>query len=450
MAANLIDLAKNILSSEITHRISSELGENPEHVEKAIGAGIPAILAGLLKMLSTSGANRLSDMLKHDPSELSSMGGLDGVLGNLGRAFGGGSVNSLIAYGQTLLRSLFGGQLSSIVDVITKSSGIKESSAGSLLGMLAPLLMGLLRKETAAKGFSAASLTDLLMGQKDAIAKLAPAGLTSALGLKSLNELGSAVDSIKLAGAGAARDAGRAMAGAARQGNEWLRWAAPLALLAAVALGLYFWYGGQGAPQNPEQPANLAQANRAVADTARTAANRVAQGLSDAGKAVTTEGKALIETAGRMIPLSLPGNITLDVPENSYLRAMVKFFTDGAGAGAREAKTFVADNFNFEGATASLSPDSSTAASSLATIMKAFSTATLKIEGHTDNVGDLAQNKKISLERATAVKDALVKAGVPADRITVEGVGPDRPVASNDTEQGRAKNRRIELAVVSR
>ena len=54
------------------------------------------------------------------------------------------------------------------------------------------------------------------------------------------------------------------------------------------------------------------------------------------------------------------------------------------------------------------------------------------------------------LDRANAVKDALVKAGVPADRVITEGAGPDRPIASNDTEGGRAKNRRIELAIVSR
>jgi outer membrane protein OmpA-like peptidoglycan-associated protein len=433
------------------HRISSELGENPDHVEKAIGAGIPSILAGLMKMLSSSGASRLSEILKQQPTELSNVGGLDGVLGNLGSLFGGGSLDGLMKYGQTLLNSLFGGQLSSIVDVITKSSGIKANSAGSLLSMLAPLLMGLLRKETAARGSSLASLTDLLMGQKDAIAKAAPAGLASALGLKNLDDLGSTVDSIKLAGAGVAREAGRTAAGAARTGSEWLRWAAPLALLAAVALGLYFLYGGQGMPQpNQAQPSDLAQANRAVTDSARSASNRATQGLSDAGKALTTDGKALVETASRMVPLSLPGNIKLDVPENSYLQAMVKFCTDGASGAARDAKNFVADNLNFEGSTASLSPDSSTAITSLATIIKAFNSAMLKIEGHTDNVGDPGQNKKTSLERATAVKDALVKAGAPADRITVEGVGSERPIASNDTEQGRAKNRRIELAVVAK
>jgi outer membrane protein OmpA-like peptidoglycan-associated protein len=388
-------------------------------------------------------------MLKHEPTELAHLGGLDGVLGNVGSLLSGGSMEALIKHGQAVLSSLFGGKLNAVVDLITRSSGIKSSSAASLLGMLAPLLMGVLRKETVSQGLSPASLTDLLTGQKDAIARLAPAGLSHALGLKSLTDLVSAADSIKMAGAGAAREVGRTAAAAASEGSAWLRWAAPLALLAAVLLGLYYWSGGQGEPvRNPAGPPEIAQATRVGVDAARKATERATQGVQDAGQLLTQDGKALIETASHRVSLSLPGNIKLDVPENSYLQAMVRYFNDGAGT--REPKSLVADNLNFEGNTTKLSVDSSTAITSLATIMRAFNTAKLKIEGHTDNVGDPAQNRKVALERATAVKDALVKAGAPADRITVEGVGPDRPIASNDTEEGRAKNRRVELAVASR
>ena len=122
-------------------------------MEKAIGAGIPSILAGLLNMASSSGANRLLDMLKQEPTELSHLGGLDGVFGNLGSMLsGGGSADGLMKYGQILLSAIFGGKISSILDLITRSAGIKSSSATSLLGMLAPLLMGVVRKELATRG----------------------------------------------------------------------------------------------------------------------------------------------------------------------------------------------------------------------------------------------------------------------------------------------------------
>jgi outer membrane protein OmpA-like peptidoglycan-associated protein len=446
MAENLIDLAKRYMSSEIVHTISRELGESPDHVEKAIDTGIPSILAGLLNTVSSSGANRLFDMLKQEPSELSHIGGLDGVAGKLGSLLSGGSLDALLKFGQSVLNALFGGKLNSVVDLISKTSGIKTSSASSLLSMLAPLLMGMVRKETASRGLSLGSLTNLLMGQKDSIAKLAPAGLANVLGLKSLTDLGSVADSIKLAGAGAAREVGRTAADAVGQSTAWLRWAAPLALLAAVAFGMYYWYNGQAVAPNPAQPPNLADAAAPAVDAVRNATERAAGGIKDAGKRLAADGRALVETASQQVSLSLPGDIKLNVPENSYLQALVKFLTDGTGA----AKSFVADNLRFEGATAKLTPDSSTAAASLATIMKAFSTLKLKIEGHTDNTGDPANNKELGLERATAVKDALVKAGAPADRIIAEGVGSERPIASNDTEEGRAKNSRIEVSIVSR
>jgi outer membrane protein OmpA-like peptidoglycan-associated protein len=458
VAANLIELAKGYLTSEVVRRIGDALGESPDRVEKAIEGGIPSILAGFLNLASSSGAPRLLEMLRQEPSELAQHGGLDGVFGNLGSLLSGGSIDGLIKFGQTVLSSLFGGKLNSIVDLIARSSGIKAGSATSLLGMLAPLLMGLLRKETASRGASVASLTDLLMSQKDAIAKLAPAGLSSALGLQSLSDLGSVADSIKTAGAGAAREVKRTAAAAADEGTAWLRWAAPLALLAVALLGLWYWSNRPGEPvPNPapevarETPAparEVARATPPASDAVRNATERATKEISDAGRKLTADGKALIETASRKVTLSLPGNIKLDVPENSYLQILVQSFTDGAAV--REPKSLVADNLGFEGTTAKLSSDSSTAIASLATILKAFSTAGLKIEVHTDNVGDPAQNKKFALDRANAIKDALVKAGAPADRIIVEGVGPDRPIAANDTEEGRAKNRRVEVSVASR
>ncbi len=68
------------------------------------------------------------------------------------------------------------------------------------------------------------------------------------------------------------------------------------------------------------------------------------------------------------------------------------------------------------------------------------------IVGHTDNKGKLDYNQGLSSRRAKAVVDALAKSyGVPAGQMTAVGVGPAAPVASNDSEDGQAKNRRVEL-----
>ncbi len=72
----------------------------------------------------------------------------------------------------------------------------------------------------------------------------------------------------------------------------------------------------------------------------------------------------------------------------------------------------------------------------------------LRIEGHTDNEGRDGVNTTLSLRRAEAVRTALIRRGVEADRLVAEGFGASQPVATNETEAGRARNRRIEIRAV--
>lgn len=69
----------------------------------------------------------------------------------------------------------------------------------------------------------------------------------------------------------------------------------------------------------------------------------------------------------------------------------------------------------------------------------------LNVEGHTDNVGNPASNQTLSEARAKSVVSAIVAQGISADRLSHVGFGQDKPVADNNTEEGRAKNRRVEL-----
>jgi len=73
--------------------------------------------------------------------------------------------------------------------------------------------------------------------------------------------------------------------------------------------------------------------------------------------------------------------------------------------------------------------------------------ALIEISGHTDSVGSDDTNLQLSRRRAEAVSDYLKRAGVGAERMTAVGYGKTRPIASNDSEEGRARNRRIEFDV---
>jgi outer membrane protein OmpA-like peptidoglycan-associated protein len=74
----------------------------------------------------------------------------------------------------------------------------------------------------------------------------------------------------------------------------------------------------------------------------------------------------------------------------------------------------------------------------------------VQLEGHTDNQGSLAHNKMLSTNRAKAVKDRLIKLGIAAERLSSNGYGATKPIASNEDEKGRATNRRTEMLIVSK
>jgi len=106
---------------------------------------------------------------------------------------------------------------------------------------------------------------------------------------------------------------------------------------------------------------------------------------------------------------------------------------------------FVALYINFDTGKAELKQDGVAAVKEIATLMKSNPTLKLSVEGHTDNVGDAASNRKLSEARAKSVTTAIVASGVEAARLSAAGFGQDKPVADNRTEEGRAKNRRVEL-----
>jgi OOP family OmpA-OmpF porin len=106
---------------------------------------------------------------------------------------------------------------------------------------------------------------------------------------------------------------------------------------------------------------------------------------------------------------------------------------------------FVAVQINFDTGKATIKPDSQPLIDQIAAMLKSAPDLKLEIGGHTDNVGGAAANQKLSEDRAKAVMAALVKQGVGAGRLTAKGYGQTAPVADNRSEDGRAKNRRVEL-----
>ena len=105
---------------------------------------------------------------------------------------------------------------------------------------------------------------------------------------------------------------------------------------------------------------------------------------------------------------------------------------------------FVLDGVNFDSAKAAIRPESLVRLDSVVEYMAHKKSARIEISGHTDNVGNAKTNKALSEKRAQACRDYLISKGIDGSRVTAIGYGDERPMAPNDSEDGRQKNRRIE------
>ncbi len=104
---------------------------------------------------------------------------------------------------------------------------------------------------------------------------------------------------------------------------------------------------------------------------------------------------------------------------------------------------------HFDTGSATISADSFDVLTAAANALKAAPAGSkVEIGGYTDNSGDAAANLKLSDDRANAVRSKLIELGVSAEMLTARGYGDANPVADNATEEGRAKNRRMEFTVM--
>jgi OmpA-OmpF porin, OOP family len=163
---------------------------------------------------------------------------------------------------------------------------------------------------------------------------------------------------------------------------------------------------------------------------------------------VKLSGDALYDTAAAQIRAGLGK----DFPQGFQYKADISVKpaaapVDGTVCQQLFSELLSKGSIRFEPARATIDPDSTGLLDRLIETALRCPATTVEIAGHTDADGDDASNQALSEKRAQAVADYLVKAGLPADRFTAVGYGSTQPVASNDTDEGKAQNRRIEFVV---
>ena len=193
-----------------------------------------------------------------------------------------------------------------------------------------------------------------------------------------------------------------------------------------------------------------------VVDATGNAVDAAGNAVNAAGNAITSVAGGIKDASGNMVnafgdiigkffSADLPNGTKLNIPEGGFEDNLLNFMKDGK---MEAGKYYAFDRLYFNTGSSSLSDDSINQIENVAAIMKAYPNVKFLFRGHTDNTGSVEGNNKLSASRALSVKNKLVEKGIDVSRVATKGMGSIAPIAENETPEGRAKNRRIDVSIV--
>ncbi len=481
---NLLDMVKDQVSGSLISNASKFLGESESGVGKALDGIFPALMGKMIdKTDDGGGLDKLFDMAK---------GSDDSILDDIGGLFGGGAGNvaKLMNGGSGVLNLLLGNNTGGLIDKVAGFSGLKGSATSSLIKMAAPFLMSMVGRHIKNKALDAVGLGKWLGGQRGSVKSAMPGGLLSSLGAgflgKGFDAITGLADNVGDAGkkvvggaadvvtgaAGAVGDAGKKVVGGAadavgavgdagkkvvggaadlagdvadvgkKAGGGLLKWLLPLVLILG---GLGWWMSRGGSGTGIDVIDKAAEKTAEMAGDAAGAVGDAAGAVGDvAGDAVDAAAGALgsvFSTIDEAAKKTLDGITFAAGSAGSQMMDFIKGGFKGDG-------NFRFNNLTFDTGSAAISGETGAEVDNLAAILAAYPNVKVHVTGHTDNTGDAAKNMTLSQARANAVKGRLMGKGIAGTRITTKGMGDSDPAASNDTEEGRKQNRRIEVSIV--
>jgi outer membrane protein OmpA-like peptidoglycan-associated protein len=363
------------LSGNFGSLASQFLGESSSATQKGLDAILPAIIGGLAQKGSTSdGAAGLLSLLNGPSVNSDLLGNVAGLFSN-----GGSQASGLLSTGASLLGGLFGDKAGGLASAVSSIAGLKSSSAINLLGIVAPLVFGMLRKHSADNSLNAGGLMDLLKGQAVHLKGATNPSIATALGWPSL-----AADTSSTASTAASSTA--AVSAAAATGSSSLLKILPWVLAAAAALWFATGMNGCGV-------------------------DKVATPTPPVAKPVTVPAPAVVAP----VPALAPAVATAVKPE------AVKFYFDSAKFDPPADAAKMVDK--------------------LVDYSRTSANTKIGISGFHDKQGDPAKNIELAKQRAMAIKNVMISAGVPEDRIIM-----NKPTELTDTKDDK-EARRVDVFV---
>jgi len=186
------------------------------------------------------------------------------------------------------------------------------------------------------------------------------------------------------------------------------------------------------AQQQAAEQAKAAEAQAKAAEEAKTAAQQATAAAQAAQAELAKTRQELAERDAEARRLRMQNELARIAATRREERGLIVTLSSGVF---------------FDSGKSALKKGAKTTLTRIADQLKGDDTIKVTVEGHTDNTGGAAKNQTLSEKRAEAVRDFLVSAGVPSDRITAVGKGDTQPVATNKTAAGRQQNRRVELVI---
>jgi outer membrane protein OmpA-like peptidoglycan-associated protein len=396
MADSLLTRLTSIVKPSTLAEIATQMGVSDQTVSRGLALSSATVLGAMVNRSADRGAmQQILDTSSRIPSDMIASGVSAGQLTD--------PASSMMSTARGFLSSLFGGVPTWAVDLIGGETGLRSGAAASMLALGAHAVLNFIGGQVRDHGMTAGSLSNLLTSEAPAMFKQLPASFSNAF-------------RTHFPDAGMARAVATGAA-TVRKERSYTPWIATAAILAA-ALWLGLRNGGPTAPPPPDIPA------------------------------VGTSGTIAAPDLGRFVPRTLANGSLILIPERGVETRLLGFITSSQAPD--KTTWFDFDRLLFDTGSATLQPQSDDQLRAIATILKAYPNAHVKIGGYTDNVGSPAENLRLSEERAANVRAQLVGLGIQPDRLEAEGYGETHPVADNSTDTGRAMNRRISMLVTEK